>query len=178
MSSPTRPMSLWEAVLDAVAHSPAPPHRAPLAQRLEQVIRHHVEQEEQSLEEYRRVRDETGDPVVRMLMEEVLADEQHHHELLERLQVQFEQELDPATPGAGLEVGDPTTGSTADGLAATVRALADHERTGAGRLRELAKRNKDVYSGLFSLILDGIASDSAKHERVLRFAAKRLVVRE
>ena len=178
MSSQTRRKSLWEAVIDVVGHTPAPPYRTSLSERLEQVIRHHVEQEEQSLEEYRWVRDETGDPVVRMLMEEVLADEQHHHELLERLQVQFERELDPATPGAGLEVGDPTTGSTADGLAATVRALADHERTGAGRLRELAKKNKDVYSGLFSLILDGIASDSAKHERVLRFAAKRLMVRE
>ena len=178
MPSQTRRKSLWEAVIDVVGHTPAPPFRASLSERLEQVMRHHVEQEEQSLEEYRWVRDETGDPVVRMLMEEVLADEQHHHELLERLQVQFEQELDPATPGAGLEVGEPTTGSTADGLAATVRALADNERTGAGRLRELARKNKDVYSGLFSLILEGIAWDSAKHERVLRFAAKRLKVRE
>lgn len=178
MSSQTRRMSLWEAVIDAVAHSPAPPHRAPLAQRLEQVMRHHVEQEEQSLEEYRWVRDETSDPVVRMLMEEVLVDERHHHGLLERLKVQFEQELDPATPGAGVEVGGPTVGYSADGLAAVVRALADREGTGAGRLRELANRHKNVYSGLFSLILEGIASDSAKHERVLRFAADRLKVRE
>ena len=178
MLSQTSRKSLWEAVIEVVGHTPAPPYRASLSDRLEQVMRHHVEEEQQALEGYRFVMDETGDPVVRMLMEEVLADEQHHHQLLERLQVQFEQELDPAAPGAGLEVGEPTTGSTADGLAATVRALADHERTGAGRLRELAKQNKDVYSGLFSLILDGIASDSAKHERVLRFATKRLMVRE
>ena len=59
-----------------------------------------------------------------------------------------------------------------------MRALADRERAGAGRLRELAKQYKGAYSGLFSLILEGLASDSAKHERVLRFAAKRLKVRE
>ncbi len=178
MPSQTRQKSLWEAVIDVVGHSPAPPYEAPMSERLEQVMRHHVEAEELSLEAYRWVRNETSDPVVRMLLGEVLVDEQHHHGLLERLQVQFEQELDPATPGAGLQVGGPTADSTADGLAATVRALADQERTGAGRLRELAKQYKDVYSGLFSLILEGIASDSAKHERVLRFAAKRLKVRE
>lgn len=178
MSSQTRRMSLWEAVIDVVGHSPAPPYRVPMSERLEQLMRHHVDEEEQSLEAYRWVRDETGDPVVRMLLGEVLVDEEHHHALLERLKVQFGHELDPATPGAGLEVGEPTANSTADGLAATVLALADRERTGAGKLREIAKQYKDVYSGLFSLILDGLASDSAKHERVLRFAAKRLKVRE
>ena len=178
MTSPTTRKSLWEAVIEVVAHSPTPPHRAPLAQRLEQVIRHHVEQEEQSLEEYRWVRDETSDPVVRMLMEEVLVDERHHHGLLERLKVQFEQELDPTTPGRGLELGGPTADSSADGLAAAVQVLADREGAGAGRLRELAKQYKQVYSGLLSLILEGIASDSTKHARVLRFAAKRLKVRE
>ena len=54
----------------------------------------------------------------------------------------------------------------------------DRERSGAGRMRELAKEYKDVYSGLFSLILEGLASDSSKHERVLRFAAERLDVQE
>ena len=178
MSSQTKRMSLWEAVIDVVGHSPAPPYRASISEHLEQVMRYHVVEEELSLEAYRWVRDETGDPVVRMLLGEVLVDEHHHHGLLERLKVQFEQELDPATPGAGLEVGGPTADSTADGLAATVRALADKERTGAGRLRELAKQYKNVYSGLFTLILEGIASDSAKHERVLRFAAERLKVRK
>ena len=75
MSSQTRPKSLWEAVIDVVSHSPAPSYEAPMSERLEQVIRHHVQEEEQSLEAYRSVRDETGDPVVRMLMEEVLVDE-------------------------------------------------------------------------------------------------------
>ncbi len=178
MSSQTRPKSLWEAVIDVVSHSPAPPYEAPMSERLEQVIRHHVQEEEQSLEAYRSVRDETGDPVVRMLMEEVLVDERHHHALLERLKVQFERELDPAAPGGGLEVSAPTADSTADELAATVRALAGREGAGVRRLRELAKQYKNVYSGLFSLILEGIASDSAKHERVLRFAAKRLKVQE
>ena len=178
MSNQTRRMSLLEAVVDVVGHSPAPPYRASMSERLEQVMRHHVEQEEQSLEEYGWVRDETTDPVVRMLMEEVLVDERHHHGLLERLKVQFEQELDPATPGAGLEVGAPTADSSSDGLAVAVQALADREGAGAGRLRELAKRYKQEYSGLLSLILEGIALDSAKHERVLRFVAKRLKVRE
>ena len=178
MSTQTRRMSLWDAVIDVVSHSPAPPYRASMSQRLEQVMRHHVEQEEQSLEEYRWVRDETRDPVVRMLMEEVLVDERHHHGLLVRLKAQFEHELDPAAPGVGLAVGGPTSDSSADGLAAAVQALADREGAGVGHLRELAKQHKQVYSGLLSLILEGIASDSEKHERVLRFAAKRLKVRD
>ena len=76
MSSQTGQKSLWDAVIDVVSHTPAPPYRTSLSERLEQVMRHHVEEEQQALEGYRFVMDETGDPVVRMLMEEVLADEQ------------------------------------------------------------------------------------------------------
>ena len=170
--------SLWDAVIDVVSHSPAPPHRAPLAVRLEQAMRHHVETEEGSLEAYQRLGEESEDPVVRMLIEEVLVDEEHHHGLLKRLEVQFERELDPTTPGEGLELGPAPVGRPALALAETARALADQERKGVRRLRKLARDHKDVYSGLFSLLLEGIAMDSEKHERVLRFAAKRLKVQE
>ena len=112
--------------------------------------------------------------MVRMLMQEVLVDEAHHHRLLERLQVQFERELDPAAQGEGLALGSPGEGSSPTALAASARALADQERNGVRRLRELAKEYKEVYSGLLSLLLEGIASDSQKHERVLRFVARRL----
>ena len=178
MSGPTRPKTMWEAIIDAVGASPSPRYQASLSERLEQAMRHHVEEEEGALEAYRRVRDGAGDPVVRMLMEDVLVDEKHHHGLLNRLKVQFEKELDPRTPGAGLELGEPAADSSADELVGTVRRLADQERTGAAQLRGLAKQYKEVYAGLFSLILDGIASDSEKHERVLRFVAKRLKARE
>ena len=174
MTNQTRRKSLWEAVIDAVGHSPVPPHQAPLAERLEQVMRHHVEAEEESLEAYQRLGEESGDPVVRMLVQEVLVDEAHHHRLLERMEVQFERELDPATPGEGLALGPPAEGSPAVALAASARALADQERKGVRRLRKLARDHKTVYSGLFSLLLEGIAADSEKHERVLRFVARRL----
>ena len=178
MTSQTVRKSLWEAVIDVVGHSPTPPYQAPMSERLEQAMRHHVAAEEDSLEAYRQLEEASGDPVVRMLMEEVLADEEHHHRLLKRLETQFEQELDPATPGEGLELGRPPVGPSALALAKTARALADQERKGVRRLRKLARDHKDVYSGLFSLLLEGIAMDSEKHERVLRFAAKRLKVQE
>ncbi len=174
MTNQMKRKSLWEAVIEVVAHSPAPSHQAPLAERLEQVMRHHVETEEESLEAYQRLGEESGDPVVRMLMQEVLVDEAHHHRLLERLQVQFERELNPAAQGEGLALGTPAEGSSPIALAASARELADQERNGVRRLRELAKEHKEVYSGLLSLLLEGIASDSQKHERVLRFVARRL----
>ena len=40
MPSQTRRKSLWEAVIDVVGHTPAPPFRASLSERLEQVMRH------------------------------------------------------------------------------------------------------------------------------------------
>ena len=165
--------SLWEAVIDVVGHSPAPPHREPLSEKLEQVMRHHVAAEEDSMESYRELVRGGGDPVVQLLMRAVLEDEEHHHGLLQRLMVQFEQEMDPATPGEGLGLGPPEGPST-PGLAAMAETLADQEREGVHRLRKLAKEYKDVYSGLFSVLIDGIASDSEKHERVLRFVGRRL----
>ena len=177
MTNTTTRKSLWEAVIEVVGHSPALPHQTPMSERLEQAMRHHVAAEEESLEAYQRLEEESGDPVVRMLMQEVLVDEAHHHRLLERLKVQFERELDPATPGEGLALGPPAEASSSVALAASARALADQERKGVRRLRKLARDHKDVYSGLFSLLLEGIAMDSEKHERVLRFVEQRLAGR-
>ena len=38
----------------------------------------------------------------------------------------------------------------------------------------MAKQNAEVHSGLFALLLDAMASDGQKHERILRFVMKRM----
>ena len=174
MTRPTTRKSTWEAVIEVVAQSPSPPHQAMLAERLEQVMRHHVEAEAESLEAYQRLVEESEDPVVRVLMQEVLVDEAHHHTLLERLEAQFERELAPATQGEDLALGPPAEGLSAVALAASARALADQEQDGVRLLRELARHHEGMYAGLFSLLLEGMALDSQKHERVLRFVEQRL----
>ena len=53
------------------------------------------------------------------------------------------------------------------------RELAEHEARGAKHLREAAKLSATSHAGVLSALLEAIASDSKKHERILRFIQKR-----
>ncbi len=165
--------TLWQGVLDAV-NLPIATEVAPLSEQLRRVIRGHMANEERSLEEYKALRDRTGDPMIASLMREVLTDEEHHHAMLNRLAEQFEYEMEPKLDGAPISAGPPHKMAGFNGAIETVKTLARHERDGARKLRGVAKANAEVHHGLFSLLLETMAMDSLKHERILRFVARRM----
>jgi hypothetical protein len=72
----------------------------------------------------------------------------------------------------------PTRGLPLDAeggeLLAPVREYARQEREGARQARELAKQQRGLYNGLFELLLETMAADSEKHERILSFIARRI----
>ena len=176
MDAPTRGPgkgTLWQGVLDAV-NLPIVEEQPPLSEQLRRVIRGHMAAEERSLEEYKELRDRTGDPMIQSLMREVLTDEEHHHAMLNRLAEQFEYELEPKRDGAPLPAGAPTKTAGRNGALEAVKVLARHERDGARKLRGVAKANTEVHHGLFALLLETMAMDSLKHERILRFVARRM----
>ena len=165
--------SLWDGVIEAVQGvKEAPP--SSISEDLLRMIRGHAAAEEDSLALYAELRNRSPDPVVRLLLSELLADEEHHHKLLERMETQLTEELDWSsaefTPPASSF--PPTPASKAD--IASVEKLARHENQGVKHLHDMAKQNAEIHSGLFSLLLDAMASDSQKHERILRFIMKRM----
>ncbi len=167
--------SLWASVIDAINDPLSSKPIDSLSDSLERVFLTHIEMESESLDYYRDLHEHSPDPMVQTLMGEVVKDEEHHHGLFTRLAEQFAYELEPTGKAPALPTA-PATPSQAAGKATIkmVKARARQERDGARRLRSLAKQNRDLHAGLFSLLLETMAMDSKKHEHILNFVAERM----
>ena len=135
-------------------------------------IQTHVDREEASCAEYKRLADSGGDPLVRLLMGLVAQDEGHHHELLRRMAASLGDasvgRVDPLPIAPS-----PAWRPGADELAA-VEAMVREERACVRSSVRLARQHVGVHSGLFSVLLDMMAADSRKHLRVLEFVRRRI----
>ena len=144
----------------------------PVFELLLRAIRTHADSEEASRVGYAKLARSDGDPLVRFLMSLVDQDERHHHELLERMAAS----LGDRSSGMGEPlptIPSPAWRPAANELAA-VEAMIREERASICALRKLACQHEGVYSGLFSMLLDVMALDSQKHERVLGFILRRM----
>lgn len=163
--------TLWDSILQAVNTPGTSPRVESLSARLERAVSGHMRTEQESIDQYEALCDSTTDPVVKALVREVLADEEHHHEMLHRFQNQLLNELDPAMGEAG-----PSAPATKhdDQTIAAVEAMIEHEQESAKRFNDLAKESEEGDSGLFAALLEAMAADSKKHEQILRFVLKRV----
>ncbi len=149
----------------------APPESLP--QHLLRAVKTHVASEEHALKEYQELIDSTPDPVVKMLMGLLLEDEKSHHRLLKRIAVSLSDELLWTHSADALPAGAVPSGGNSKTIG-LLRECIRHEGEGARHLRRAAKQNKDLYSGLFTLLMDAMAADSQKHERFLKFVLRRV----
>lgn len=149
------------------------PTLSPLEQ-LQQAIEAHVTAERDSLQGYREIAERDPDPIVRLLLQLVLDDELRHHELLRRIAARLRDDIewrqsDDALPSAGA-LRAPRSAAEIARVSEYVR----EERSGARHLHDIARRFGDMHQGVISLLLDSMARDSEKHERILRFVLRRL----
>ena len=149
------------------------PHVAPL-ERLLHVLDTHASVEEGSLIAYRAFAQALHDPIAAILMRLILDDEDRHHALFRQMATRLRDDIEwsqspEALPPAKL----PTARSSEDVIAVTRDYLAD-EREGARQLRRLARQMPDLHGGLYALLLEVMARDSEKHERILAFILRRL----
>jgi rubrerythrin len=140
-------------------------------------VERHANAEQDALHQYEYIGTASGDPVIALVMRLILEDEERHHGLLKRIEASLSDALNWTHSPNAL----PTTGTLqqpiAKELATTTHALIEEERTGARYLRELAHREKEIDSGLHSLLLEMMAMDSEKHARLLHFVQDRLAAR-
>ncbi len=134
----------------------------------------HVAGESEHIEAYRRLSHTIGDPIVKLLMDLVAEDEERHHDLMRRMAARLRDDIKATqSDGALPYVPSPRNGRLR-GFAAVVEAYAKDERQGVRELRRLASDAGLLYDGIFALILETMADDSAKHERVMRFVLRRI----
>jgi len=166
-------VAMWGGTLPTIDEFVGRPERSP-AERLLDVIESHVSAEAGSLEDYRRLADNSADPVVKLLAELVLGDEERHHHLLQRIATSLAGAVHWWHPAEALP--SPTRQpepATREAIEAS-RALIREEHAGARELRQLARREQRLGGGLETLLLETMAMDSEKHERIVRFILKRL----
>jgi hypothetical protein len=140
-------------------------------------VERHAIAEQDALAQYEYLRTASGDPVVALVMDLILDDEQRHHGLLKRIEATLRDALDWTHSPAALPLSVPPRLPVPLDLVKTASALIKEERTGAHHLHELAHRDKGAGPGLQSLLIEMMALDSDKHARLLQFVHDRLASR-
>jgi hypothetical protein len=140
-------------------------------------VERHASAEQDALAQYEYLRTASGDPVVALVMQLILEDEQRHHTLLKRIEASLRDAVDWTHSPDALPVPTTPREPVNKSLVDTAKALIKEEHTGARYLRDLAEREKDVGSGVQSLLIDMMAMDSDKHARLLQFVHDRLALR-
>jgi rubrerythrin len=144
--------------------------------RLIQAFDHHAAHEQEAIAEYRRLVGEFTDPVLMQIMRMLADDEERHHRVFRQIAsvLQSERFQSPALasglPASGLSLG------RLDAVIATLRAAMKDEGRGPRALQDLAWRERERCGGLISLLLELMAMDSQKHERMLRYVLEQLQI--
>jgi hypothetical protein len=138
------------------------------------VLNAHVDGESEHIEAYRRLSHTIEDPIVKLLMDLIVEDEQRHHELMLRMAARLRDDLETTHSAYALPYAPSPHNGRLRAFAAIVEEHARDERHGVRELRRLADDAGLIYDGLFRLILETMADDSAKHERVMRFVLQRI----
>lgn len=173
----TRPVAQHDWIAAGLGFgSPVPgldaSHLPPSLERFQHVLETHASMEEDSLAEYRALAAQSRDPVVKTLMELILDDEQRHHALLRRMATRLADDIHWTHSPEALEVD---RGPIASGPAIeATRRFVREEREGARHLRAMRDDAALIHDGFFALLLEVMARDSEKHERILRFILARL----
>jgi rubrerythrin len=138
------------------------------------ILTAHVDGESEHVEAYRRLAHTMNDPIVKMLMDLVIEDEERHHDLMRRMSARLRDDLEATRSDSALPYAPSPRNGRLKGFAAIVEAYAKDERQGIRQLRRLASDAGLIYDGVFALLLETMADDSAKHERVMRFVLRRI----
>jgi hypothetical protein len=135
--------------------------------RLVEAFDAHVAAEADTLAAYRHLA-QSADPVAAMLIRLVLEDEQRHHAVQQQIAARLRDALQWTHSPEALPIDGHVTGEPAATTEALMRFI-QHEQQSASYFREVAERNADLYNGLVSVLLETMAMDSEKHERILHF---------
>jgi rubrerythrin len=152
-------------------------HRPGTVEWLLDAVQRHTSAEQDALKQYEYIGTASGDPVVALVMQLILEDEERHHGLLKRMEASLSDALNwTHSPSALPDTAIPQRATTNE-LATAAAALIEEEHTGARYLRKLANEEKGIDAGLHSVLLEMMAMDSEKHARLLKFVHDRLAKR-
>ena len=134
----------------------------------------HATQEQQWLSGYQALANQSSDPLVRLLLGLIVADEDRHHDLTKRMISKLKDEL-AWTRSQGLKRRVYEPGQTGKRLLASLEGYIDAERTGIKEYERLRKQSRGLYRDVFALLYSTMIQDSNKHIAILEFLREKLL---
>ena len=128
-------------------------------------LERHVMEEDEILQEYRKLSDKLTESPLRVLVDHIVTEEEMHHFLLRTLGDWLQT---PPSQGESLE----SQGLDREAILRDTRALKEHEKKTVTECRELAAGLSGEEMVLFETVLEAIALDSEKHHRLLAAVEK------
>ena len=143
-------------------------------QRLMNEFQSHADHEERWLVNYQAIAKESSDPLIRFLLDLIVADEQRHHELTSRMISKLKDEL-AWTRAEKLAPRVYEIGKKRKPLHASVERFLEAEREGIKEYQRLKKESQGLYRDVFALLYTTMIHDSHKHIGILKFLRRKLV---
>jgi transcriptional regulator of acetoin/glycerol metabolism len=135
--------------------------RESLAAELER----HVKEEGEILQEYRTFSDKLAEGPLSILVDHIVTEEEMHHFLLRTM-----SEWLQAPPASGESLA--ARGIDRDEILSHTQTLQEHEKKTIMECRALKSRLSGEEGDLFETLLEAIALDSEKHQRLLAAVVK------
>jgi bacterioferritin (cytochrome b1) len=164
---------LSDTFFAATAYTPQKPEISAFEQLMTRFAAHESE-ELVFLRGYQDIVDRHGNPLVRFLLQLIMADEEKHHAMIHAMTATLNEGL------TGRESTDrvPKLGKiSAEERESLLRLTAEFirtEKTGIKEYKDLIKASKGYYKGVLVLLLQTIIHDSQKHVMILEFIDSKL----
>jgi hypothetical protein len=142
-------------------------------ERLMKEFEGHETHETVFLRRYREILETTHNPLVKFLVELIVADEEKHQVVLHAMTSTLKGSLTWAHLHNAIEGAD-NLGKEKDEMLKVTEDFIHVEEQEIGEYRKLARTTKRYYQGLFTLFLATMIHDSEKHVEILQFLRKKL----
>ncbi len=142
-------------------------------QRLINEFKTHESDEERWLTVYKKIAQESDDPVIRFLLNLIIADEERHHEIIGRMISSLKDDLALTRPEKAA-AGKSAIGAKGAGLLKMVEGFLEVERKGIKEYERLNKASEGFRQDLLALLCRTMVHDSLKHIAILDFLQLKL----
>lgn len=146
-------------------------------QRLLHEFQMHENEERRWLSVYKKIAVETDDPLARILLDLIIADEERHDEMIRRMISILTDDATWSVPARGARKSRQAEKKRSE-LREIVDRLLAVEQNGIREYEKLAKTTEGLYHKFFALLCKTMAHDSLKHIEILDFLRIRLSERQ
>ena len=146
-------------------------------QRLMHEFQTHESDEARWVAIYQKLAHESEDPLIRFLLNLIIADEERHHKIIRHIVSGLKDEL-AWTRSETVAAKPPEQDKGAKDLSETVERLLAVERDGIGEYEKLVKTTEGFHQDLFGMLCRIMIQDSLKHIGILDFLKLKLRERQ